>query len=89
MTDPKLLMAHVCAAYAHRAHQLGLKPGTKKFLTDQEAFIEGAARLALQAGIMTADQYGIIGFLTTVGRLPAYVLEQAKLIDAQPLKEAA
>lgn len=71
-------LSRLCADYAIRADNLGLKPGTQKFLRDQEAYIDGGTRALVGAGMMTPDFRDIIGLLTMSGRLPAFVLEKAQ-----------
>ena len=78
MTNEQAL-ARLCARYAIRAESLDLKPGTQKFIRDQEAFIDGGMSALVMGGLMTPEVRCFVVLMASTGRLPAYVLEKAKL----------
>lgn len=58
-----------CEAWRARAADLGLKPGTKRYLDQQEAFLQGAVAVATATGVMTHGRADMIGFLVMCGRI--------------------
>ena len=59
----------VSDAWRARAADLGLKPGTKRYLDQQEAFLQGAVAVATATGVMTHGRADMIGFLVMCGRI--------------------
>lgn len=58
-----------CDAWRARAAALGLRPGTKRYIDQQEAFLQGAVAVATATGVMTHDRANMIGFLVMCGRI--------------------
>lgn len=58
-----------CEAWRARAAALGLKPGTKRYIDQQEAFLQGALAVATAVGAMTYDRANMLGFLVLCGRI--------------------
>ena len=59
----------VCDAWRARAATLGLRPGTKRYIDQQEAFLQGAVALATATGVMTHERASMLGFLVMCGRI--------------------
>ena len=59
----------VCDAWRVRAAYLGLRPGTKRYLDQQEAFLQGAVAVATATGVMTHARADMIAFLVMCGRI--------------------
>jgi hypothetical protein len=75
----ELALARLCADYATRAEAFGLKPGTQKFIRDQEAYMDGGTSALVMGGLMAPEVRGFVVLMAATGRLPALVLEKAKL----------
>ena len=77
MTEKEVMPA-ICSGWMLRASALGLKKGGAKYLTDMEAYMQGALAALVAAGLMTPERAGMFAFLTSVGRLPKLVEDRAK-----------
>jgi hypothetical protein len=60
-----------------RSQDLGLKGASKT--RDQEACMQGALAALTAAGLMPHERAQMVGFLCTVGRLPAFITKQAEI----------
>lgn len=58
-----------CEAWRARAAALGLRPGTKRYIDQQEAFLQGALAVATATGVMTHERASMLGFLVLCGRI--------------------
>ena len=72
MTEQQV-MKQVCQGWLKRAEELGLPKKGAKRAVDQQAYIEGALRALYSVGIITAERYHQIAFLSSIGRLDAYI----------------
>ena len=79
ISNSELALARLCADYATRAEAFGLKPGTQKFIRDQEAYMDGGTSALVMGGLMAPEVRGFVVLMAATGRLPALVLEKAKL----------
>lgn len=59
----------VADAWRARAAALGLRPGTKRYIAQQEAFLQGALAVATATGVMTHSRADILAYLVLCGRI--------------------
>ena len=59
----------VTKAWQRRAVDLRLRPGTKGYINQQEAFLQGALAVATATGVMTMDRAQMLAFLVMCGRI--------------------
>jgi hypothetical protein len=62
-------MDAVRPAFTNRVNALGMKPGSKGYSMQLEAFMQGVLATATATGQMSDYRAGQIGFLAMVGRL--------------------
>ena len=59
----------VTQAWHRRASDLRLRPGTKGYINQQEAFLQGVLAVATATGVMTMDRAQMLAFLVMAGRI--------------------
>lgn len=77
-----------CEAWRARAAALGLKPGTKRYIDQQEAFLQGALAVATATGVMTHGRADMIGFLVMCGRIDMVLPPKAPTPAPAPAEPA-
>ena len=65
----------VVDAWNARAKSLGLKPKSKGYIAQQEAYLQGVLAVATATGAMTMDRAQMIGFLVMCGRIDSVLCE--------------
>ena len=73
----------VADSWRARAAALRLKPGTKRYIDQQEAFLQGAVAVATATGVMTHGRADMIGFLVMCGRIDMVLPPKAPAQPAQ------
>lgn len=68
----------VTQAWHARARELRLKPGTKGYINQQEAFLQGALAVATATGAMTMDRAQMLAFLVMCGRIDSILKPEEK-----------
>ena len=62
-------MPEVRRVWAMRAAELKLKPGTKGYEAQQEAYLQGVVAVATATGVMTMARAHMVSFLVACGRI--------------------
>lgn len=59
----------VSETWQKRARELRLRPGTKGYINQQEAFLQGALAVATATGVMEMGRASTLAFLVACGRI--------------------
>lgn len=59
----------VTQVWHRRASELRLRPGTKGYINQQEAFLQGALAVATATGVMEMGRASTLAFLVACGRI--------------------
>ena len=68
----------VTQAWHRRASDLRLRPGTKGYTNQQEAFLQGVLAVATATGAMTMDRAQMLAFLVACGRIDSILKPEEK-----------